>query len=73
MYEHLDFLIQQRIRQGYQNFFNINAGEVAQEAKVLSGGYDSWRLIDRRLQAMRKKGVIRYTRANGWQIVGAGK
>lgn len=31
-----------------------------------------WRILDRRLQALRKKGVIRHSTARGWEIVEGG-
>ena len=33
-------------------------------------GCDAWRIVDRRLQALRKQGVIRYERGKGggWRI-----
>lgn len=34
-------------------------------------GVDPWRIIDRRLQALRKKGKIAFSR-NGWEVVTKG-
>ncbi len=52
-----------------------NLSAANREANVLSGpdafhGTPSWRLIDRRLQALRKAGRIRYQRKpEGWVLV----
>lgn len=47
--------------------------ELAKPHCVRPGKYAEveWRIIDRRLQALRKKGQIRFSR-NGWEVVKGG-
>jgi hypothetical protein len=42
------------------------ANEIA--GKDRHGGPNGWRLIDRRLQALRKAGKVTFTRRNGWSV-----
>lgn len=77
MYDRLDELILARIRAGFKTFALILAAGVRGEAKRLEVLINSDsardqvtmdRLVDRRLQALRKRGAITYTRAGGWVI-----
>lgn len=38
-----------------------------EQAKAIDPGPNWWRVIDRRLQALRKRGLIEYTRKTGWR------
>lgn len=70
-YTYLDMLIQERIAAGNNTFSKIDGGEVYKQAQWLEGQVNSpaFRIIDRRLQAMRKKGLIKYTTAEKWTVV----
>ena len=53
-------------------FTQINGGEPRKIADSLAtkdrhGWPEGWRLIDRRLQALRKAGRITYSRKEGWK------
>jgi hypothetical protein len=64
-YANLDQLIVERIRSGTATF---NALEAALNV-VVKG---DWRLIDRRLQALKKAGVLRFVRGQGggaWEVI----
>lgn len=72
-YKALDEAIWLAISVEKANSFNtINSGETRRLADAMAkpdrdDGYpESWRLIDRRLQALRKAGRIFYSRAKGW-------
>lgn len=51
-------------------FGKIYTTEIAQAAQA-EAGFDNWRAVDRRLQAMRKRGVLAYNRRDGWRRVNA--
>lgn len=78
MYLKLDELILERIRTGFTTFALIFAGEVKDEVKRLAGllnegqpkrdQVEEDRLVDRRLQALRKKRDITYDRKTGWSL-----
>lgn len=62
MSENIDNKIMEAISKGKYHFFEIRS---------FVGG-DSWRAIDRRIQSLRRRGVIEYTgqsRDAGWRIV----
>ncbi len=65
-YQHIDSLILERVGQGAKTFSAIDGGFVYLEAKNLSEltGRQAFRIIDSRLQALRKKGFIRFNK--GW-------
>lgn len=69
-YTYLDMLIQKRIADGNNTFSKIDGGEVYKQAQWLEGQTKSsaFRIIDRRLQALRKKGLIKYTTAEKWTV-----
>ena len=52
------------------NFMFLNAQEVRDESERLEKetGRDAYRVIDGRLQYLRKKGVIEYDSKRGWEI-----
>lgn len=68
-YELIDSLISFRIKQtpGLK-FHQIDCGDIRKEAEFLvaNTGRDAFRVTDARLQALKKRGVIRYQ--NGWFV-----
>lgn len=59
------------VRAGKTQFHQINAGRTLEFANKLAGKDHrgdalGWRLIDRRLQALRKAGRLAYDRKTGW-------
>lgn len=77
-YAALDSAILDAICAGRREFSDIAyRGEVDARAKALASAESapSWRIVDRRLQAMRKAGKLTYKRASkknpggGWAIV----
>ena len=73
-YSALDAAIVQRIRDGASTFSAIDAREVSEIANDLAtpdsrGRRCGWRLVDRRLQALREAGRIAYTARSGWAVV----
>lgn len=68
-YTTLDRLIVEKIRGGARTFNEIDTGHVTDEAAILANGNGlNFRYIDRRLQALRKKGLIRYSTSEKWQV-----
>lgn len=69
-YTYLDMLIQESVASGNNTFAKIDTGEVHKQAKLLEQQIKSeaFRIIDRRLQALRKKGLIKYSTAEKWTI-----
>ncbi|MCA8145421.1 hypothetical protein [Burkholderia vietnamiensis] len=73
-YEKLDALIVASIDETPKKFAAVNTGAVREESERLAreecrpttfGEVVGWRIVDRRLQAVRKTGKIRST-SNGW-------
>lgn len=69
-YTKMDQLIIEKIKDGANTFSKIDGGSVYDEAKSIemATGGDSFRVIDRRLQALRKRGVIEYTTKEKWRV-----
>lgn len=69
-YTKMDQLIIEKIKDGANTFSKIDGGSVYDEAKsiAMATGGDSFRVIDRRLQALRKRGVIEYTTKEKWRM-----
>ena len=67
-YSVMDELILTKIRNGYNTFAKIDGGDVYREAQRLQDETKTpaFRVIDKRLQALRKKGVIKYTTKDKW-------
>lgn len=67
-YETLDELIVTRIKNGSNKFIAINAEEVFVAALWLTFGTTkvAFRIVDSRLQALRKKGLISFNSKTGW-------
>lgn len=71
-YAQLDAAIVQAIREGKTTFTPLTAA-VDKQADALAkpdryGQLDGWRVIDRRLQAMRRRGVLQFSHKTGWGI-----
>jgi hypothetical protein len=72
-YKLFDNALLTKIREGKRHFSEISSGRLLEFAdksipRDKRAGAQGWRLIDRRLQALRKKGVLSYDRVNGWRI-----
>ena len=67
-YSVIDGLIIQKIREGANTFMKIDSGDVYREAQRLQDETKSpaFRVIDRRLQSLRKRGLIVYTTKDKW-------
>lgn len=66
-YDDFDDLLVDAIRHGRVTFGGICSWILAPDEAQQSV---HWRRVDRRLQALRKRGVIAYKRPEGWQVVG---
>lgn len=66
-FEKLDALIVAKC-QTSQTFGVLASDDLikAEASAHVVGGADSWRVVDRRLQALRKAGRITFSRAAGW-------
>lgn len=69
-YSKLDSMIIEKIKQGSRTFSQIDGGDVYHGAKRLQAdtGRSAMRIIDSRLQYLRKKGLIQYTTKEKWQV-----
>ena len=72
-YASLDKMILDRIQRGPATFVQIDSGAVGRYADELAprdkvGALNGWRLLDRRLQALRKAGVVRFKLKTGWEL-----
>lgn len=70
-YTALDAALIEKIREGAHTFSVISGGELLRQADALAepdrrGDRAGWRVLDRRLQALRKAGKLVYSRADGW-------
>lgn len=66
-YSRLDAAILERIQAGHTFASQIEGGDAATEArKFASAKMPEFRIIDRRLQALRKAGLIAYSHKLGW-------
>ena len=68
-YEKLDFLIVEAIKSGLDSFTTIfNNRNVLKEAHCISSanGRDTDRIVDGRLQSLRKRGLIEHAKGLGW-------
>lgn len=72
-YSRLDAAILARIGAGKNTFTLIDGGEVYPEAKRLhqETGRMAFRIIDGRLQALKRKGAIVYGACTGWELTEA--
>lgn len=70
-YTKLDQLILAGLAKGPRPFSSLNAEDIEDETRVLVAGsdVDAFRVLDRRLQALRKAGKIEFIDArNGWKL-----
>ena len=73
-YTKLDSAIIEAIRGGKHDFTSLGSvvraisEPIAQQSPGRYGP-EPWRIVDRRLQALRKAGKIAYTRSAGWRLV----
>ena len=70
-YEKIDVLIVDAIKGGCRSFSSIFSGRsLFDEAMRLSHaiGRDAQRIVDGRLQALRKRGLIVYVTGWGWRV-----
>ncbi len=69
-YSKLDSMIIEKIKNGSRTFSQIDGGGVYDEAQRLHelSGRKAFRIIDDRLQSLRKKGLIQYTTKEKWQV-----
>ena len=67
-YQTLDDFIVGRIKNGSNTFIFIHSREVRDEAERLAEltKADAFRFTDKRLQALRKKGLIGFNSKTGW-------
>ena len=69
-YDKLDDLIVNAIKPGKSSFSDIMKTAVWDEALRISGflGRDTDRVVDGRLQALRKRGLIEHVKGRGWIV-----
>jgi hypothetical protein len=68
-YASLDAEIVKAIRDGRRTFSEIRYSDVYKAAEaVTKPGAEPWRTIDRRLQSLRKRGIIKYNNGR-WSAV----
>jgi len=66
-YENLDQIILNKIGGHPAPFMNIYVRDVFDECEKLSTHkYEGFRVLDRRLQALKRRGLIRCIRGKGW-------
>lgn len=66
-YENLDRMILNKIGGHPAPFMDIFSRDVFNECEKLSNKtHEGFRVLDRRLQALKKKGLIRCIRGKGW-------
>lgn len=72
-YDKLDLMIFEAIKAGACSFDAIESTDAGVEAKRLyaenPSGKTSYRHIDSRLQAIKRKGLIEFKRPIGWRVV----
>ena len=74
-YDKLDALIVDSIKGGCHSFSSMFSGRsLFDEAMRLSNaiGRDTDRIVDGRLQALRRRGVIAHFSGRGWRVMEAG-
>lgn len=72
IYDDLDGAILATVQSGKTTFSQILPAVKAKATPVAPksrwGDDGAWRLVDRRLQALRKDGKLSYTRGAGWRV-----
>ncbi len=75
-YDKLDEVIVERVKaRGAIKLIPLSGGDVAAEATALAAdtGREDFRIIDGRLQILRKRGVLRYDTKRGWMLADQNK
>lgn len=67
MYEEIDKKIVSLISLGANQFYRINASLGDLAAEIAGPGRSSYRVIDMRLQSLKKRGLIRF-KAGKWEV-----
>lgn len=68
-YNELDELVLSKINNIPVPFMYLHAGEIHSLCETLSAKkYEGFRVLDRRLQALRKKGLIKSIPGKGWVL-----
>ena len=70
MYKKLDSLVLDKLRKGPLLFLFVFSQEVRAEASRIAelSGRECYRVVDGRLQALRKRGLIVFTHGKGWAL-----
>lgn len=71
MYDNLDTLLIDRIREGYKSIAYVVAGDAYKEAIRLAKetGRDEFEIGERRLHSLQKRGFVHYDADKGWTLV----
>jgi hypothetical protein len=72
-YSKFDAMLVERVRHGANTYSKLCGGALLRLGDELGGsnpreGPQGWRVLDRRLQALRKKAVLRYAASTGWTV-----
>lgn len=67
-YAVLDDLIVERLQVKPATFAELLSGDIRKECDTLVMAGYAFRVLDRRLQALRKKRVVYFDRATGWNM-----
>lgn len=65
-FSRLDKAIVERIRGGCRTFHALHVALASVIGEASPDESEDWRVLERRLQSLRKKGVIAFNRAAGW-------
>lgn len=67
-YTKLDAAILEQLLAGNKKFVGLSVRLEAIATPFASEKAEPWRVIDRRLQALRKTGLVSYSRVEGWAV-----
>ena len=65
-YTAFDAKLLARIKESPATFSSLSTHMDAEAQEIATYKYDAFRVTDRRLQAMRKRGLIEYSAKTGW-------
>jgi hypothetical protein len=70
-YDKLDLLIYEAIKAGANEFASVHVGDVHQESLKISvaTGRPAFRIVDARLQAIKRRGLIEFNRRRGGWVI----
>lgn len=69
-YEKLDAEIFSAVSSGASRFADVCTPRVSSDAaEFVTAGRPCWRVVDSRLQALRRAGKIKWSRLSGWEKV----